>query len=212
MELSGVYAWEYAGGSFPVVLRPNGVFYCKGYAAAATWTVEDGKVMINWGRFGNYQMVNVGDNKWDGSLIGYPEKWRKMSLTRPLNAGEVLMVGDGGGSAWDFQWEGGKFEVQFFCDGFNHFVCPQYPAHSHWEMDENSSRVYVNWGKYGEYELVLDANEKVMTGHKKGQPENWRRAVFLRGLSLETIQSSAHDHAHTHEHGESCGHSCGHAH
>ena len=38
-------------------------------------------------------------------------------------------------------------------DGFNHFVCPKFPAHSHWSMDGN--KVYINWGSYGEYELEV---------------------------------------------------------
>jgi hypothetical protein len=47
-----------------------------------------------------------------------------------------------------------------------------------------------------------------MTGNKKGDKANWRKATFIRHLSKEDISKNAqaHDHSHAHEHHEGCGH------
>lgn len=89
---------------------------------------------------------------------------------------------------------GGR-QVEFHSDGFNHFVCKQYPAHSHWSLD--GDQVTINWGSFGDYELTIDAAGTKMAGHKKGQPDNWRRATFLRHLGAAGLASApTHDHDH----------------
>lgn len=50
-------------------------------------------------------------------------------------------------AVWDFAWEKGSFEVEFQCDGFNHFVCKSFPAHSHWQSQDDVVR--ISWGQYG---------------------------------------------------------------
>ena len=55
--------------------------------------------------------------------------WRKMTWTRPFTTAEHLLHD----SVWDFQHPGGSFDVEFRADGYNHFVCNSFPAHSHWK-------------------------------------------------------------------------------
>jgi hypothetical protein len=94
--------------------------------------------------------------------------------------------------------------VQFRGDGLNHFVCPQFPAHSHWSQD--GAKVTINWDKYGVYEMVLDVASGTMTGSKRGDPTNWRRARFLRALGAAEALEGITDHDHSHKHGEHCNH------
>ena len=59
------------------------------------------------------------------------------------------------------------------------------------------NKVSINWGSYGEYELEIDEAGTVMTGCKKGQPDNWRKATFLRSLGAAGLSSAPnHDHEH----------------
>lgn len=105
-----------------------------------------------------------------------------------------------GGTVWNFEWAKGSFEVEFRADAFNHFVCSSFPAHSHWSMDGNS--IAINWDQYGEYEMQLDTSTLTMAGSKKGQPDNWRRATFVRSLGADGVAAiPAHDHSHSHAHG-----------
>ena len=121
----------------------------------------------------------------------------------------------------------GQFEIEFRVDGLNHFVCPTYPAHSHWSYDETTNTVDINWGKYGmtvyciillflacycihisfigEYVLVCDPASRSMTGHGKGDPGKWRKASFIRSLPTSSITDvPSHDHSHVHD--ENCKH------
>ena len=228
----GVYSWSHAGGSFPVCLRPSGVFYCAQYASAAKWDLQSGpneskKVSIDWKNYGHYELNVVGDGLLEGSQKGKLNNWRRMTFIRAFNEHEVLMMGTGSGSVWNFEWEKGNFEVEFRCDGYNHFICNSYPAHSHWSMEDG--KVFINWDKYGrpfssllavvfaltsqiqlptsgDYELVLDACSKQMVGSKKGEPTNWRKLQFIRSLTADSLgQIPTHDHEE-HVHGEHCSH------
>ena len=59
----------------------------------------------------------------------------------------------------------------------------------------------------GEYEMRLAENGTELTGHKKGQPSNWRRATRLRSLTSESLATlPAHDHSHEHVHDGKCNH------
>lgn len=85
---------------------------------------------------------------------------------------------------------------QFRADGFNHFICNDFPAHSHWRLDNAESptpKLYINWGKYGEYELDIAADGKTMAGSAKGQPDNWRKATRLKALG-DVEEAHVHDH------------------
>ena len=207
----GHYLWTYSAGSFSVDLRPSGVFYCPKFPAQATFGVDASNTLqVDWKNFGKYTLASAEGGKWEGSKLGEPSNWRKMEFVSAFTAEEQLLQGLGGGSRWDFQWEKGSFEVELRCDGFNHFVCNQYPSHSHWTSEllaDGRCKVDINWGQYGEYELLVDAATQTMTGHKKGQPTNWRRAIFKTALGADALASvPAHDHSHKHEHGETCTH------
>jgi len=147
-NIFGVYDWSYAGGSFQVALRPNGTFYCEKYPAQAKWQVVDNKLQVDWKNFGQYEFVIGSSSVIEGSLVGNPSNWRKMSFARAFTETETALLGAGFGSVWDFAWEGGSFEVEFRVDGYNHFICQSYPAHSHWNISEDQT-VNVNWGQYG---------------------------------------------------------------
>lgn len=233
MALPGIYTWAYGGGSFPVCLRQSGVFYCAQYSSAAKWNLatnpdHSSKLSIDWKNYGQYELKQVGEGQFEGSQTGKPNNWRKMAFLRPFNDHEMLMMGGGGGSVWNFEWEKGAFEVEFRCDGYNHFICKSYPAHSHWGMEDN--KILVNWDKYGkkhfinsfylhtpylffkfgvssgDYELVLDAANKVMAGCKKGEPANWRKLQFIRSLDVSALESVPSHDTNEHVHGEHCNH------
>ena len=59
--------------------------------------------------------------------------------------------------------------------------------------DSATPTLYVNWGKYGEYELVIDADGESMSGSAKGQPDNWRKATRIGELG-HTAEAHVHDH------------------
>ena len=202
--------WTYAGGSFGVDLRPSGVFYCPKFPAQATFNFDGSALQVDWANYGKYSFSAVDGARWDGCKLGEPQNWRKMAFMGPFTPEEQVLQGLGGGSRWDFQWEKGSFEVELRCDGYNHFVCNQYPSHSHWTSEvlaDGRCKVDINWGQYGEYEMIVDAATQSMTGNKKGQPANWRRAVFKAPLGADALASvPAHDHSHKHEHGETCNH------
>ena len=50
-------------------------------------------------------------------------------------------------------------------------------------VETDTPTVYIDWGQYGEYELKMAEDGESMTGSAKGQPDNWRKASRLRGLS-----------------------------
>ena len=125
----GVYNFEYAGGSFPIHLRTQGRFFCPQYQARAVYEVEGNVIRIDWGKFGKYELTSSdGGRTWAGSYIGEPGNWRKMQFARPFSVAEQCIFD----SKWDFEHPGGHFEVEFRADGFNHFICNDFPAHSHW--------------------------------------------------------------------------------
>ena len=55
-----------------------------------------------------YELNKVSEGQYEGSVLGQPTKWRKAAFVRPFTEIENLLMGDGGGSVWDFQWEKGK--------------------------------------------------------------------------------------------------------
>jgi len=154
-NIVGVYEWAYAGGSFTVALRPNGTFYCEKYSAQATWNVVDSKLQIDWKNYGQYEFSTSDSGAFEGSARGDSANWRKMTFLRAFNEIEMAILGAGFGSVWSFAWEKGTFEVEFRVDGYNHFVCQAYPAHSHWSLLDDQT-VYITWAQYGTYLEFLD--------------------------------------------------------
>ena len=87
-------------------------------------------------------------------------------------------------SEWELEHPGGKFNVEFRADGFNHFVCNDFPAHSHWTMGGAAmDEVTISWGKYGTYVLKIAGDEAA--GSSKGNPSDWRKMKKKRDLDEE---------------------------
>lgn len=144
----GIYEWSYAGGAFLVQLRPNGTFYCEKYQAQSYWQVVENKIYVDWKNYGQYEFVITNPSLIEGCVRGDASKWRKMRFVRGFNDLETALIGSGHGTVWNFQYEKGAFDVEFRWDGYNHFVCPQYPAHSHWTIVEPET-LLINFGQYG---------------------------------------------------------------
>merc|ERR1719247_3647896 len=102
----------------------------------------------------------------DGHLVGKETDWRKAAFKRALSPVEAVLLGDGAGTEWDFQWSGGSFPVQFKADGYNHFKCEEFPAHAHWSLEGDSLK--INWSQFGKYTLTVDAAAKTMSGMEDG--------------------------------------------
>jgi hypothetical protein len=130
----GVYRWLYKSGQFEVAFRPQGVFYCSKYPGEASWEVDaaSSNLLVNWKSYGTYEfpLSSVSSSgSVDGFVQGNSSNWRKLEFLRDFNQTERLLLGDQGfGSAWNFTYEKGAFEIEFRCDSFNHFVCPQFPG------------------------------------------------------------------------------------
>ena len=152
------------------------------------------ELKIDWGKYGKYtlQLKDKGTKYFEGSADGRPESWRKMGWKRAFTTAEMMLFD----SEWDLQHPGGNFPVKFKADSYNHFVCDDFPAHSHWRFENEESAtptVYINWGKYGEYTLVVAADGMSMAGSAKDQPDNWRKATRTRTLG-EVEEAHVHDH------------------
>ena len=115
-----------------------------------------------------------------------------MHRLREFTVAEVKLMD----SVWELKHAGGSFNVEFRADGYNHFVCAAFPAHSHWRLDDAEKptpSLYINWGKYGEYELTISEDGQYMEGSAKGQPDNWRTMRRLGDLGKV---AAVHEHDH----------------
>jgi len=198
-DMWGVYTFQYGKsnggvGEFEVHLRTDCRFFSPDYQQPATWTLDPPlkKVSIEWKKYGQYELTQGDDGKWSGSMVGKPESWRKMEFKRPFTTAEMQVFD----SEWEFIHSGGSFPVKFKADGYNHFICDQFPAHSHWKLkdgDKPTPTINIDWGKYGKYDLVIDEKGENMTGSAVGNPGNWRKAKRI-GKMNETGDVHVHDH------------------
>ena len=120
-----------------------------------------------------------------------------MRAVRPLSPAELkLLSPTGGGTEWSFEYKMGRFAVQFRGDGFNHFVCHEYPAHAHWSLGgANRDEITINWAQYGTYVLRVDG--AAAAGSAKGNPAEWRKMTYIRDLDAgEASEVCGHDHSH----------------
>jgi len=188
----GIYDFQHAGGSFDVHLRSGGRFFAPKFQTKASWTLDsENKLFIDWGKYGKYELlVNPADKSAAGSAQGKPESWRKMAFKRPFHPAEIALMD----SEWEFIHPSGQFKVEFRADGFNHFVCNDFPAHSHWRFEGDSPTpvVYINFGKYGEYLVTLSADGETFEGSAKGDTSNWRKGKRLG--KCDTTAVHEHDH------------------
>ena len=138
--------------------------------------MPSGNLFVDWGQYGKYELTcDPATKTMTGSVAGDPAQWRKMEMKRLFTPAETALLD----SVWELEHPGGKFMVEFRGDGQNHFICNDFPAHSHWLVlngDSPTPTIGINWGKYGLYELVIAADGQTMAGSAKGDPDNWRRA------------------------------------
>ena len=192
-KLHGVYNFEHPGGNFEVHLRAGGRFFAPRFPEKSVWKCdntccENGTchLLIEWGRYGQYVLdcdMATLPPCCSGSAKGDPENWRKMTMKRPFTLQETMIMD----SEWEFEHPGGSFAIEFRADGLNSFVCEDFPVKkATWRLEESESEtptVYINWGRYGEYELKMAHDGESMTGSAKGNAVEWRSAVRLRSLS-----------------------------
>mmetsp|Transcript_71201 Transcript_71201/g.112808 ORF Transcript_71201/g.112808 Transcript_71201/m.112808 type:complete len:208 (+) Transcript_71201:39-662(+) len=200
-DVVGWYDLSWSGGSFPICFRPAGVFFCPKFQQPSRWELEDDVIKIDWKRFGKYELkFNAETKSMEGNALPKSDdekNWRKAAFSHALSPVEVLLLGDGAGSEWDFEWSGGKFPVKFKADGFNHFQCDEFPAHAHWSLEGDVLR--INWADFGNYDMKINVSESTMDGSMVGgdAAKDWRKAKFLR--NLVDLTPSAHEH-HDHHH------------
>jgi len=196
-SIVGWYDLSWSGGTFPVCFRPGGHFFCPKFQAPARWTIEGDEVKVDWAKFGKYEFKFDAESKsMEGNAMPKTDddkNWRKAAFKAPLSPSELAVLGDGAGTEWKFVWSGGDFPVKFKADGYNHFVCDDFPAHAHWSMD--GDKIKIVWGEFGTYELTIDAEKKEMDGCAVGgdPATEWRKASHLRNLvGNNTIEHCEH--------------------
>ena len=190
----GIYSFTHPGGEFEVHLRDKGRFWAPRFQCASTWQMDsDGGLKIDFAQYGKYELRKEDDGGYSGSAVGKQESWRKMAKTRDFSAAELAVMD----SKWEFEHAGGSFEVEFRADAFNHFVCEDYPAHSHWYLEKAETptpTLCINWGKFGEYELEIAADGKSASGSVKGKPDEWRKMTNKGALGSNLKQYAEHNH------------------
>jgi len=191
---AGVYSFAHPGGEFEVHCRDKGRFWAPKFQCKSTWQLEsDGGLYVDFQQHGKYALKRTGDGTFSGSAVGKPDSWRTMVKQRSFSTAERAVMD----SRWEFEHAGGSFEVEFRADAFNHFVCEKFPAHSHWRLDNAETAtptLYINWGKFGEYELEIAADGSSASGSVKGRPEDWRKMKNLGVLGSNLKVFAEHDH------------------
>jgi len=157
--------------------------------------INNNTLGISWGKFGVYELTVSGD-ELAGSYVGKPQEWRKMRKLRDLSPVELRMLGaEGQGSEWTFIYDGGSFPITFKGDGYNHFVCKQYPAHAHWTLGgAEGDELTIFWDKFGTYTMKVDA-AGTGAGCLKDHPAQWRKMEFVsfRERSPADMECTLHD-------------------
>jgi len=192
-EAQGVYSFSHPGGEFEVHLRNKGRFWAPQFQCKSTWVLgSEGDIRIDFAQYGQFAFQKTEDG-FSGSVIGKPEHWRRMDKKRSFSPAEVAVMD----SKWEFEHAGGTFPVELRADAFNHFVCEAFPAHAHWRLDNADSptpTLFINWGKYGEYEFEVAADGARAVGSVKGDPANWRKMTNLGVLGTDLKRYVEHDH------------------
>mmetsp|Transcript_24124 Transcript_24124/g.81442 ORF Transcript_24124/g.81442 Transcript_24124/m.81442 type:complete len:203 (+) Transcript_24124:70-678(+) len=89
--------WDFAwtGGNFPVQFKADGYnhFKCEDFPSHAHWSMKDGKLFINWGEFGNFELtVNAAERTMEGGPVGgdWTTDWRKGKHVRNMLDNKVV--------------------------------------------------------------------------------------------------------------------------
>lgn len=168
----GVYDFHHPGVTFDVHLRSGGCFFAPMFKTrGCTWEqIEDKHLLIDFGKFGDYRldMTNAEPPEFEGSAVSQGSNWRKMNVKAKFTIMECKMMN----CVWNFEYAGGSFPVEFLADSFNHFVCMDFPSKDSFCL-LHGNVLYINWGCYGEYELVPDESGDSMAGGAKCSVANW---------------------------------------
>lgn len=244
LQEADVIGWHnlyHRDGQYKVCFRPGGHFYCQDpdEQADAVWLIQDGEVIVDWKEKGKY-VFTIDEGK---HMRGYvyprnendPKNWRKTLYFAALNPVEKLLFGEGSGTKWNFQHPDGNFFVEFKANGTNEFVNPC-PGKATWSLAKDNKTVKIDWGRYGKYEMEVDAKTKTMDGDLQvegwGGDKDWRKATLshdigehgaghddggrghsiLLGHDPEALPDADDDPAdgHGHSHGNGHGHGGGH--
>jgi ABC-type nickel/cobalt efflux system permease component RcnA len=92
----GVWIWQYSKGEFEVHFAAGNEFVCPAYPAHAHWKVVLGnKVLVSWGRYGDYDMtLSLDGRSMEGSYLGSAKDWRKANFVRPHTEEETQDFAD----------------------------------------------------------------------------------------------------------------------
>jgi len=81
---AGVWTWKYRYGEFEVHFLEDGTFVCPSYPAGnSRWSLHaGGKVRVDWGKYGEYDMQMSSPAEMKGSLAGSAKDWRTAQFVR----------------------------------------------------------------------------------------------------------------------------------
>lgn len=242
-DVIGWHTMYWKDGQVMFCCRPQGVLYCPDpeYQADSNWLIVDGEVIIDWKEHGKYVLTVDKRKHMEGYVYPKnkedPQNWRKTLYARDLNPVEKLLLGDGFGSKWNFQYAEGNLLVEFKADAKNEFVNPC-PGNATWSLSTNNKTVKIDWGRYGKYELDVDVKKNMMDGdlqtdaldycekdarkavlchgsgdHGDGHDDGGRGHSIFLGLDPDEMLPDADEdktNGHGHEHGAGHGHGGGH--
>jgi len=186
-ELVGWYDLWWEHGSLLICLRPGGQLYCHKHEASATWALDGDVVRIDWERFGKYEMRVLADRSMVGHAVGGHDyfDWRRAEFKRPLSVEEISVIGDGAGTEWSFVSENASCLLQIQASGCNGVVCNTDLERGHWTLAGRNPT--IDWGDRGRYVLVVDAEERTMTGGVADGDgaEQWCKVEWIRNLAIK---------------------------
>ena len=126
---------------------------------------------VDWGKFGKYELRADGGNP--KSLVGAvagssnPDDWRKANFVARSRRGRRCSPARRGSCTLRAARRSASSSTPTALN------TPAHPAHSWYKLDGDA--VFVEWGKYGQYEFVLDVAKREMNGHLRGNEKSWRR-------------------------------------
>ncbi len=69
MVRQGYYSFEHPKGAFNVYVLPSGVFRSEDYVTNSKWEIVDGRLMVDFGKFGVYSFDVSNPNEFVGKYF-----------------------------------------------------------------------------------------------------------------------------------------------
>lgn len=101
-----------------------------------------------------------------------------------MSIGATLQLG-----YYNFSWSGGTFEVQLRANGI--FYCAKHPCDAKWGYNVESQTLDIDWGKFGQYVLVVKGDELVGSVRGSQDEKDWRKASLKRAFTQQEELLSA---------------------